>query len=334
MTAKEYELALRDLIHKAIHTQHPKNPFFYDQRKKEEDQLLKGIEERNSKAEYGSAGSIDLDLTLGKLLDNRDAFLQDIDDFIASRNNGKYQYALRFETLLNYLNDFHRASLSTDFLKKYLFKDDDRRTLEILKRMHSWNIESNKSMAVIAEEFGVDIKTIRRDFARLETNFSFLDTDIKINGFNAHYNSPVHPVFLALNSSQLYGLFYALKVLSTGTVLEEFSDEISNSVYSQLSAFARGLVSDLYARGEFPEDFHNEHNDSRRYYRLQNRQVVFHAAAYKIACTVTFDDAGKEKTVTGIPKVIRDDGHHMYSLQTDVGEIVTINADHIIKAKR
>lgn len=327
------DLTLRDLIHQAISTEHSKNSFRYDERKKQEEQLLRGIEDKNRKAKRGEAGVIDLNLTLGDILKNTEAFLQDIDDFIAGRNNGKPQYARRFEVLLNYINASWNTGLSMSSIKKYLYDSPERRALEILKWMHGKNMRSGESMAEIAEIFGVDVKIIRNDFARLETNFKFLDTTIKIDGFDASYNSPVHPVFLAMNSAQLYALFYALKVLSKDTVLEKFAEEISTTVYSQLSDFGKNLVLDLYPPEDFPEDFRNQRVDSSYYLTMEGRQVVFRAVAYKQPCTVLYMDGAERKTVTGIPKIEVESGHRIYSIETDGGEIISIDAGNIIRAQ-
>ena len=333
MMTNETDLTLRDLIHQAISTAHPKNHFRFGERKNEEEKLLWEIEEKNRKAERGEAGVIDLDLTLRDLLNNSEAFLQDINDFIAGRNNGKYQYTRRFEVLLDYINNTWNAELSTAFLKKFLYKDDDRRILEILKWLHGHNKSSKKSMAEIAEEFGVDVKTIRHDFARLESSFEFLDAVVKIDSIDATYISPVHPVFLALNSAQLYALFYALRILSKNTVMEEFAEEISTAVYSQLSDFGRDLVPDLYPSDEFPKDFHNQHMDSHYYYMMGNRQTVFRAAAYKQPCTIIYWNGREKKTVTGIPQIAGAPSHRVYLVETDGGEAISIDVDQIVSAE-
>lgn len=188
-------------------------------------------------------------------------------------------------------------------------------------------------MAEIAEKFGVDVKTIRHDFARLESSFEFLDTDIRIDSIDATYISPVHPVFLALNSVQLYALFYALRVLSRNTVMEEFAEEISTAAYSQLSDFGRDLVLDLYPPEDFPEGVCIQHVDTSYYLEKENRQTVFRAAAYKQPCTIIYWNGREKKTVTGIPQIVGDPSHRVYLVETDGGEAISINAGHILSAR-
>lgn len=332
MIKRDENPTLREIIHHALHSEHPGNRFSYDQRSKEEERLMTGISNKNSKAGKGAMGIIDLDQTLSDILDDKEGFLEDINYFLAGSRQGKYQYAMRFETLLNYLNHHFQASILTDFLSKYLTEDDSQRRLKLLMGMHPGINKSRKSIAQIADEFGVDVKTIREDFNRLAQDFSFLGSEIKIKGFYEDNNSPVHPVFLALNSTQIYGLLYALKVLASGTVVDEVSQEIATSVYSQLSQFGKDLVSDVFPPEEMPGYHKNMHIGSDLFLREQNKKVVLHAAAYKKTCTITYLDGDEEKTVTGIPKILRDVDHNTYSLDTGSARKIEIHVDKILRA--
>lgn len=325
---------LSDIINKAYSTEYPGNKFPFDKRAEEKAQLLKGIQERAEKQTKGTEGQIDLDLTLNQLLEDRNAFKQDIDDFIAAKTRGKYQYALRFETLLNYINHQYSANISTNFLKKYLHKDADRRRIELLKMMHSTLSHSGKGMAKIAEELGVDIKTIREDFKRLETDFSFLDVKINIDGFDKHnriHNSPVHPVFLALNTTQLYSLFFALKVMGNDTVLETTALEIAHSTYSQLTELGQELIADIYQANDFPEGFNPKFINSATLFQEEEKQWIVHAAAYKIPCSVTYLNNNEKVTVSGIPKINIENGYTTFILSGPDGDHI-INGSDVIKA--
>lgn len=323
---------LREIIHHALHSEHPGNRFSYDQRSKEEERLLTGISNKNSKAGKGAMGIIDLDHTLSDILNNKESFIEDINYFLAGSRQGKYQYALRFETLLNYLNHHFQASIPIEFLNKYMTADDSQRRLKLLMSLHPGINKSRKSIAKIADEFGVDVKTIREDFNRLALNFSFLGSEIKIKGFDRNDNSPVHPIFLALNSTQVYGLIYALKVLSSDTVVDQISQEIAASVYSQLSGFGKDLVADVFPPEELPENHKNKHICSDALLKEENKQVVLHAAAYKKTCSITFANGDQEKTVSGIPMIMRDEDHNAYLVRLDTDETVTVVADSILRA--
>jgi hypothetical protein len=332
MIQKDNNPALSSMIDLAFSCEYPGNRIPYEKRTEEKVQLLKGIQERADKLDKATEGQIDLRLTLDYLMKDHTAFQRDIDDFIAAKTNGKYQYALRFESLLNYMNHQYNAEISTDFLKKYMLKDADRRRLELLKLMHSELKLSGNSMVKIAENLGVDVKTIREDFNRLEKDFSFLETEINIKGFdkkNKIHNSPVHPVFLALNSTQLYSLLFALKIVANGTVFEDLGLEIANSVYSQLTEFGEELVSDIYQPNDLPEGFKKQFIGSDIYLNEMGKQTILHAAAYKSPCTITYRHKENKITITGIPEIIAEKGFASFLVVSPNGNCIIDGKDVI-----
>lgn len=330
MIDKDCNPSLETMINQAFSNDYPGNKFAYEKRAEEKAQLLKGINERADMPGKGIEGQINLSLTLDDLLKDSSSFQQNISDFIASKFNGKFQYTQRFESLINYINHKYKANISTEFLKKFQNKDADRRRLELLKFMHSELNGSGKSMIKIAAEFGVDVKTIREDFNRLEKDFAFLDTEININGFDKNnniHNSPVHPVFLALNSTQLYSLLFALKVMTNGTVLEDTSLSIANSIYSQLSELGENLVSDIYQASDLPEGFKKQFVGSEVIFKEMGKQVIIHAAAYKIECTISYLDGDKKVKVSGIPKINPENEYNSFILTTPNDSLIIKGSD-------
>lgn len=86
------------------------------------------------------------------------------------------------------------------------------RRVEILKLLQGKEMRTSE----IAENFGVDERTIRTDMQALRDGIDILGIKIKIEskhpGKQKHYyKSTVHPILLALNLSELFALLKLLE---------------------------------------------------------------------------------------------------------------------------
>jgi predicted DNA-binding transcriptional regulator YafY len=118
------------------------------------------------------------------------------------------------------------------------------RRVEILKLLQGREMRIGE----IAEYFGVDDRTIRSDIQALRDGMNIfgvkIEIDSKHEGSQHHYyKSTVHPIMLALNSSELYAL---LKLLENEMLQErgEVYKHIFEQVYSQITDYAEGLIAD------------------------------------------------------------------------------------------
>ncbi len=118
------------------------------------------------------------------------------------------------------------------------------RRIELLKLLQGKEMRTGE----LAEYFGVDERTIRDDVDALRVGMKVLGVNIKIDskheGSQKHYyKSTVHPIFLALNASQLYLL---LKLLENAMLQPrgEVYEHIFHQVYSQITDYAEELVAD------------------------------------------------------------------------------------------
>ncbi|MGB4035577.1 MAG: HTH domain-containing protein [Limnochordia bacterium] len=99
----------------------------------------------------------------------------------------------------------------------------------------------------LADYFEVDERTIRNDVQALRDGWEVLGVKIKVESKHSgdqlhHYISTVHPIFLALNSSELYAL---LKLLEEAMRKPrgDIYKHIFHQVYSQMTDYAEGLVA-------------------------------------------------------------------------------------------
>lgn len=105
----------------------------------------------------------------------------------------------------------------------------------------------SKRTGEMAEHFQVDERTIRSDINALEGGWNFMNAIIQIEsrhvGEQKHrYTSTVHPIFLALNASELFSLLKLLeqyKSKENGFIYEN----IFHSIYSQITDYAEELIA-------------------------------------------------------------------------------------------
>ena len=119
------------------------------------------------------------------------------------------------------------------------------RRLEILK----WLQGKEKRTVEIAEHFGVDERTIRNDLQDLRDGMDIFGVKIKIESKHydgnpkQYYKSTVHPVMLALNSSELFALLKLLEEAAGNQNTGGVYQHIFDAVYSQLTDYGENLIA-------------------------------------------------------------------------------------------
>jgi len=102
-------------------------------------------------------------------------------------------------------------------LSNFKYKDRSERLLKMLKYLHS----GAKKREQIAHDFGISERTLADDLKNLLDGFLFLENTMKISVLERKkntYHSLIHPIFLALNTSEIYALTVGLKILCQDTV--------------------------------------------------------------------------------------------------------------------
>jgi|LSQX01.3.fsa_nt_gb predicted DNA-binding transcriptional regulator YafY len=144
----------------------------------------------------------------------------------------------------------------------------------MLKYLHA----GGKTRSQIAEDFGVSERTVSDDIATLQDGFNFLGTDMKINklerGSN-EYKSIIHPIFLAMNSAEIYSLTVGLKLLSRDTVFEDSLNRIANAVYEQLSLTSKDMIDEHVDDTLYFQDDSMQFIDSRNLGQMNNRPFTY-----------------------------------------------------------
>jgi hypothetical protein len=121
------------------------------------------------------------------------------------------------------------------------------RNLEMLKFLHG----RAASSAEIAEHFQVDARTIRRSIGELQQGVKLFSTKIKVTAETCpgrerplRYKSSVHPLFLALNLTEIFTLLQALQTAAQDAPYKDHVYQaLFNDVAGQLSVYARDIIA-------------------------------------------------------------------------------------------
>lgn len=202
-----------------------------------------------------------------------------------------------------------------------------KRQIEILKLLQG----QKKTTEQIAEYFkpgcdGSFTRSIQKDLTALRDGLEILETTIKIEETTeSHslksYKSTVHPIFLALNLSELFAL---LKLLE---------DNSNEEIYAWLFGSIYGQITE-YAEGKIAPNLKNKHDRQSVANRLEqdNYHNIFYLIKSEQPIPITYTTKGN-KTITRLCVVkqakngivhfhnIDDKADRIYKLRKQLSEI-------------
>lgn len=229
---------------------------------------------------------------------NDQGFAAGLLDGVKSYSNDKYILSCRLEKLLNYIKRKYGLASEGISLENFKYRDRNERRLKMLKYLHS----GEKSRAQIAEDFGISERVLSGDLKELVDGFEFMGSTIRISELERKrntYRSIIHPVFLAMNSDEIYAMTVGVKLLSQGTVFEESLGRIADEVYKQLSEYAKEMV-DSHTDGDrisFRDDDLQFIGTCDLMVRRQKPFSYF--LKEPILCEVTYLEDGKKVRISG-----------------------------------
>jgi len=314
MNFGESKLTIKELIEKAFTEGNGRDAFgksrkdrLAEAKKLEEWFKSKYGKERNQQSRNEGAEntkphlySNPLDLTLDNIIDNSDIFIEHIQKGIRILTKDKHIYAYKVEHLIKFLNEKYAAGIDTKFLDYIKCSSKEQRYLEELKYLHA----KGKNRGEIADIFCISERQFDDDASAIKDGFKFMNTEIKNAELSisdrGEYTSPVHPVFLALNSAQIYALTIGMKLLSKDTVFEHAMSSVSDEIYAQLTDFARDMID------QQPEAKDMVFDESKRKF-VDSREFV------------------KEKSHLHYCQYIKSQEIYNVKYQSDSGDLLTVS---------
>lgn len=181
-------------------------------------------------------------------------------DIIQSETRDKAKTAARLKDFLTYLNKHYQVNISIEEVLPQVFSYETERQLDLVKMLHQ-----PLSKRELAERYAVSEKTLTKDLNALECGKFFMGQEIRLEraeGREINYVSSAHPVFMAMNLSEVFTLTIGLIQLGKKTAMESTYDHIAHDIYNQLSPYAKNLIRQ---RGEELGIYFRENDGYRRY---------------------------------------------------------------------
>lgn len=170
--------------------------------------------------------------------------ITNLDDYIKGLKNVKVNAAKRYLEFLKWLENQGYKGLDTEISGDHLYADPTIRRLALIKYMHDGH-----SRTKIQDEFLISETTLKDDINAIEDGIEVLETSLRVksrehrNEDNVTYDDDnnmcsCHPIFLALNTTELYFLLKVLPKCIQGEQTKEILNKILANIYPQLSGYA------------------------------------------------------------------------------------------------
>ncbi|TJX14583.1 hypothetical protein E9840_05810 [Tissierella creatinini] len=288
---------------------------------------------------YGGKGIDEIEhevlkTNLVNLLDPDGDFMDNIIEGIKSYPNDKSKLSLRLEMFLDHLNNRFKFEYDKNRFGNFKIKDRNERLLMMLKYLHS----GERSRENIGEDFGISERTVANDLSILQNGFEFLGTEMSIQALERgtnKYRSLIHPVFLALNSAEIYSITIGLKLISKGTVFEESLGRIADVVYEQLSESSRNMIDEHEDETVYFGNDKMKFIDSRKMGQMYDSPYSYFLKE-PIECIVTYDEDRERIKYRGKLKLSEPTQGNIYNkvkIETNEGLIV-LDIDKILRIDR
>lgn len=218
--------------------------------------------------------------------------LEDIVTIILQKESrDKQKTAERLRMFITYLNVNYDVGFDIEEGLPKVFSYEAERQLDLLKAIHEPQTKND-----LIHQYAISDKTLGQDLSDLEMGKSFLGQNIRIDrleGREIRYVSSVHPVFMAMNLSEIFSLTIGLIKLGENTSMKKTYTHIANIIYNQLSPYAQKLIK---ARGEelgihFIEDKRYRDYRQEKLYKESNKEdALLYAVKSGERCKVTYKE--------------------------------------------
>ena len=282
----------------------------------------------------GKKGSEILDAKIIDILKDSNDFIFNVIQGVKSYPNDKYKLSERLDILLVHLKKKYELNYSESIFDNFKIKDKNERLLMMLKYLHS----GEKSRSDIAEDFGISERTVADHLLTLQDGFSFLGSEMKIQELErgtTKYRSLIHPVFLALNSSEIYSLTVGLKLLSKDTVFENTLGRIADAVFEQLSEDSKEMINKHKTDNVTFDNDEMKFINSLELARKHDSPFTYYLKE-PIECVVTYDEDGNHVKYQGILRLTEASIGNIYNKVIIVNdeESIILKKDNVINIRR
>ena len=126
-----------------------------------------------------------------------------------------------------------------------VFPSDFDRQMYIVKELH----EKGRNIAYFEDKLWISSRTIENDLNKLRSDYgvSIMGQKIRVRGIERQkgyieFQSTVHPIFLALNLTQVVVMLQGLKHMTKDEAYREYALKVAVNIWNELSEYARRRI--------------------------------------------------------------------------------------------
>lgn len=176
-------------------------------------------------------------------LDMQEAIGAAIKESVKSYTRDKDKAIKVYKNFVKFLKENYQIDIPIDFPPAFSSEFD--RQMCIVKELH----EKGRGIPYLEDKFWVSGRTIEDDLAKLRSDdgVSVMGQKITVRGIerqsgNIEFQSTVHPVFLALNLTQVVVMLQGLKHMAKDEAYKEYALKLSANIWNELSNYGRRRI--------------------------------------------------------------------------------------------
>ncbi|MGH4121854.1 MAG: hypothetical protein ACREV6_02790 [Clostridium sp.] len=169
-----------------------------------------------------------------------------------------------YKSFVNFLREKYGVNILLEFPP--LFESSFDRQMFIVKALH----EKGVGVTKLEEKLWISDRTIEEDLhvLREQEGISFLGQRVKINGIQRkngviEFKSTVHPVFLALNLTQVVVMLEGLKNMMKEEAYKGYAFRLAVSIWKELSDYGRRRISEVSEMLSLDINWYDELSNSK-----------------------------------------------------------------------
>lgn len=218
------------------------------------ERLFKGYSEEDVKASKDKKLFVFLSQDSIKNFTNKTINNSEVQEAIgAAIKESVMSYTRDKNTVINIYKEFvsfikEKYQIHIPIIFPPFFSSDFDRQLYIVKELH----EKGRTTAYLGNKLWISDRTIDEDLAKLRsyTGVSIMGQKIRVRGIerqkgNIEFQSTVHPIFLALNLTQVVVLLQGLQHMIKDEAYKEYALKLSANIWNELSDYARRRIKQV-----------------------------------------------------------------------------------------
>lgn len=197
-------------------------------------------------SEYAFLSQNSIKNIINETIDNVDvqeAMSTAIKESVMAYTRSKEQAINVYKDFVSFIKEKYEVTILINFPP--VFPSDFDRQMYIVKELH----EKGRNIAYFEDKLWISSRTIENDLNKLRSDYgvSIMGQKIRVRGIERQkgyieFQSTVHPIFLALNLTQVVVMLQGLKHMTKDEAYREYALKVAVNIWNELSEYARRRI--------------------------------------------------------------------------------------------